>query len=105
MPAAAGGSPAPLTIGVVVPGSYRVNGEAIDDDPWTFVMVNSARDVLPCCWHGPVATLEGGAALDPVVEGDAVQRLRARLLSGELDDHYRSCRRAAGPIRRRWPPS
>ena len=54
-------------------------------------MVNSARDVLACCWHGPVATLEGGAVLDPVVEGDVVRRLRARLLSGELDDHCRSC--------------
>jgi hypothetical protein len=35
--------------------------------------------------------LGDGAALDAVIEGDAVRRLRTRLLSGELDDHCRSC--------------
>jgi hypothetical protein len=60
-------------------------------DPWFFAMLNSRRQLQPCCWHPPIGTLEVGASLSDLLEGPAMRELRRQLLTGDLSDHCQGC--------------
>jgi MoaA/NifB/PqqE/SkfB family radical SAM enzyme len=59
-------------------------------DPWFYVQIRATGAVLPCCWHPPVGSMSEGP-LEAVLNGAEVVDLRRRLLTGDLDDHCRTC--------------
>jgi hypothetical protein len=60
-------------------------------DPWFFAMLNSRRQLQPCCWHPPIGIVEVGASLKDLLEGPAIRELRRQLLTGELNEHCQRC--------------
>ena len=60
-------------------------------DPWFFALLNSRRELQPCCWHPPVGKLEVGGSLEELLNGPAIRELREQLLTGHLNDHCRAC--------------
>jgi hypothetical protein len=60
-------------------------------DPWFFAMLNSRRELQPCCWHPPIGTLPVGGSLDDLLEGPAMREIRNQLLTGELNEHRQRC--------------
>jgi len=60
-------------------------------DPWSFMMVNSRREVLPCCWHHAIGNLGAGQSLFDVFNNTRIQILRQQLLTGELSSECREC--------------
>lgn len=60
-------------------------------DPWRIAFVQSDASVRPCCFFeeplGSVAT----HSLQDVVEGEAFQKLRREMVTGELRPNCRSC--------------
>jgi radical SAM protein with 4Fe4S-binding SPASM domain len=59
-------------------------------DPWSFILVEAAGAVKPCCWHAPVGSIEQ-APLQEILASEASQTLRARLLTGQLDEECLRC--------------
>jgi MoaA/NifB/PqqE/SkfB family radical SAM enzyme len=53
-------------------------------DPWSFFLIKSDRDVLPCCWHPPIGTITEGKSLEEILNNTSIQILRKRLLTGDL---------------------
>lgn len=60
-------------------------------DPWSFVLVQSDREVLPCCWHPPIGTLGKRQHLSEVINNTIIKELRYKLLNGDLPDHCQNC--------------
>ncbi len=60
-------------------------------DPWSFLLINSRREVLPCCWHHPVGHLGFGQSLRGILNGTQMRILRQQLLTGELPLDCREC--------------
>jgi len=53
-------------------------------DPWSFFLIQSNRDVLPCCWHPPIGSISKGQSLDGILNNQQIQILRKRLLTGDI---------------------
>lgn len=71
-----------------------ISGEGVTRDcldPWFFAMLKSTRELMPCCWHPAVGTLRIGTSLGELLDGPAIRELRRQLLTGDLNDHCRSC--------------
>jgi len=60
-------------------------------DPWSFILVQSNRNVLPCCWHQPVHSLGKNQSLTGVFNGSRFKELRLRLLTGDLTPDCLNC--------------
>jgi radical SAM protein with 4Fe4S-binding SPASM domain len=58
---------------------------------WTHVEIQENGDVRPCCARGPVGNL-AKTSLAKILNGDEMKKLRASLLSGNLDDTCMNCR-------------
>ena len=59
-------------------------------DPWSFVLCKSNGDVMSCCWHSPIGTLQENT-LEEILSGAKAQSLRKSLLSGDLNKHCKKC--------------
>ena len=59
-------------------------------EPWTFVQINSKGDILPCCNHSPIGSLNQGS-LSRILDGEQMRDLRRGLLSGNLDNDCLRC--------------
>ena len=80
-----------------VPVAAEVAGEQTTRDcvdPWAYVEVRVNGDVAPCCVRGPVGNL-AEATLPQILSGEPVRRLRAALLTGDLDSICAGCRQTA----------
>jgi MoaA/NifB/PqqE/SkfB family radical SAM enzyme len=60
-------------------------------DPWKQLFIHANRDVSPCCVIGAVGTLGPDAGLGPIVNGEAMMKLRHDLLTGTLDKNCATC--------------
>jgi MoaA/NifB/PqqE/SkfB family radical SAM enzyme len=60
-------------------------------DPWSFLLINSRREVLPCCWHHPVGHLGFGQSLRDILNRAQMRILRQQLLTGELPLDCHEC--------------
>ncbi|HYH21175.1 MAG TPA: SPASM domain-containing protein [Azospirillum sp.] len=60
-------------------------------DPWFFALLDSRRNLQPCCWRPPIGRLEPGQPLDALLDGPEMRALRRRLLDGDLDAHCAQC--------------
>ncbi len=60
-------------------------------DPWNFFLLNSKREVLPCCWHTPVFHLGENQSMDEALNSLKAMELRRNLLKGTLDPDCRVC--------------
>lgn len=60
-------------------------------DPWEFILVQSNRDVLPCCWHKPIHSLGVNQSLSEVFNNTRIRDLRRRLLTGDLSPDCLTC--------------
>jgi hypothetical protein len=60
-------------------------------DPWFFALLNTRRELQPCCWHPSIGTLPVGGALSDLVEGPAMREIRRQLLVGEPNEFCRRC--------------
>lgn len=60
-------------------------------EPWFYMQLRANNNVLPCCWHPPVGTLQAGKTLDDVERDLPMRLLRYQLLAGDLDDWCKTC--------------
>jgi MoaA/NifB/PqqE/SkfB family radical SAM enzyme len=60
-------------------------------DPWQFIMLRANKDVVPCCIHQPIYSLESGQSLLEVFNNTQFKELRRRLLTGELSTDCLQC--------------
>lgn len=60
-------------------------------DPWNFIMIQSNRDVVPCCWYHPIVTLGKNQLLDEAFNNTQVKQLRHDLLTGDLSIKCINC--------------
>ncbi|MCP4216282.1 MAG: radical SAM protein [bacterium] len=60
-------------------------------DPWEFMLIQSNRDVLPCCWHKPIHSLGISQSLEMVFNNSRIRELRRRLLTGDLSHDCLTC--------------
>jgi hypothetical protein len=63
-------------------------------DPWSYVEINVNGDVRPCCVREAVGNL-AEATLAEILLGEPIRRLRAELLTGNLDAVCTGCRQRA----------
>jgi MoaA/NifB/PqqE/SkfB family radical SAM enzyme len=60
-------------------------------DPWNFFLLNSRREVWPCCWHKPIFHLSDHQNLDEALNSLKIMELRRNLLHGTLDPDCQVC--------------
>jgi len=60
-------------------------------DPWNFFLLNSKREVLPCCWHAPIFHLGEKQNMDEALNSLKAMELRRNLLKGTLDPDCSVC--------------
>lgn len=60
-------------------------------DPWGYVEFRTNGDVAPCCFRPAIGNFVD-TPLSAILNGAAVRRLRAELLSGEMDQFCADCR-------------
>jgi MoaA/NifB/PqqE/SkfB family radical SAM enzyme len=53
-------------------------------DPWSFFLVQSNRDVHPCCWHSSIGSISESQSLNKILNNQQIQILRRRLLTGDI---------------------
>jgi hypothetical protein len=63
-------------------------------DPWSYVEIMVNGDVKPCCVREAVGNL-AEATLPEILSGEPIRRLRAALLTGNLDSICAGCRQRA----------
>ena len=59
-------------------------------DPWDTLFAHADGEVTLCCYGPPVGNLRAGS-FDEAFRGERARRIRAGLLSGELDAHCEQC--------------
>lgn len=67
--------------------SSRRSGSQTRDclDPWSFFLIQSNREVLPCCGgHPSIGSISKGQSLDIILNNQQIQILRKRLLTGDI---------------------
>lgn len=60
-------------------------------DPWSFFLVQSSGNVLPCCWHPPIGSISRGQPLNELLNNLQIRRLRKGLLTGYLSQECLQC--------------
>jgi MoaA/NifB/PqqE/SkfB family radical SAM enzyme len=60
-------------------------------DPWSFFLVQSSGNVLPCCWQPPIGAVSKGQPLNEILDNLQMRRLRKGLLTGDLSQSCLHC--------------
>jgi len=60
-------------------------------DPWNFIMVQSNREISPCCWHRPIQVFNNQSNTCDPFNNTQVKRLRRQLLTGDLAQDCLDC--------------
>lgn len=60
-------------------------------DPWDFILLQSNKDVLPCCVHPPIHSLGKHQSLSDSFNSTQIKDLRRRLLTGNLSPYCLNC--------------
>ncbi len=60
-------------------------------DPWSFFLVQSSRNVCPCCWHQPIGSVSKGQSMNEILDNLQIRRLRKSLLTGDLSPDCLQC--------------
>lgn len=60
-------------------------------DPWSFFLVQSSGNVLPCCWQVPIGSISRGQPLSELLDNLLIRRIRKELLTGSLSQECLQC--------------